>query len=231
MTKPSPHRRRRTLIGVKWDENSTALVIQNTFATYPAAGLLFSGDEILAVNNEPVSTAEDVVFHWERSSVGSSVQFRLRRRASHIIKFSIAASGGTQATIQWALDRAPLVGAVLRQFSPPVTLAGDNQEGAVQELQPGDLIVSVRHAMGDEMGWDPMSLPAQVDEALRPANTLGPEADVAVLRNCDERGEDADEGCSACACFWRTRIPKRAAAKRGLTEGMTLHGAPLLEFS
>ena len=207
---------RRELIGIAWELSSApAVVVSTVFTGYPAAGALFAGDEILTVNDEPVRTYEDVVFHWERSSSGADVRFQVRRRASHLVGIRAA------TMIQWVSTMTPLVAGVRRLAPASPNDAESTDRDDAQELLPGDLVVAI--------GGEPMALPAQVDVALarRPSELAS--SDIAVLRGCELPGE-ADESCNACACLWRTRVPRPAMKTRTGAEGVP-QGAPLLEFA
>jgi hypothetical protein len=194
--RPRLRRGRRALIGIAWEKGS--VVVGKVFAGYPGAGLLVPGDEILTLDGNPVHISQDVVYHWERAAPGVPVRFSVRRHASHIVGFR----GETR--IQWASDRAPLVGALLRRL--PSTPSGPSEDSTVQALQPGDMVIAVQGR--------PVALPAEVDAALRERQASGVDGShLAVVRGLTSE-EEADETCNVCACLWRTPVP-RAARRRG----------------
>ncbi|KAL1521045.1 hypothetical protein AB1Y20_022600 [Prymnesium parvum] len=228
LDKPRPPRRQRTLMGLSWDRAPAAghphtrAVVSQTFDRFPAASRLFAGDRVVEVNGNPISTPEDVVFHWESAPAGSVVVLHVLRGATHTVRLRAPLSPGE---VEWCGDIAPLVRSVRPRAS--TSDVAPSPPGGDGGLCAGDLIVAI--------GGGAISSPGEAEAALQSGFTDVREGELMVdLQRSPCSPIPDTSGCwDEVCCVWltgRTRVPR---ARTRLLGGETaqIDAAPLLEFS
>jgi len=194
-------RRRRCFMGVTWAETTPVVGVRvaDTFVGMPVCGCLVGGDVILRVAGEPVSTPEDVVFHWHRASAGEIV-FVVHRTETH--RLCLSRTAVQNLTVQWLAKRLPIVGAT------NATPAWLRTMQAPAAPQPGDLLLSID---GEAVSTTELADAAFARAAARQDDDRRSLVDISVLRGVPKPlvGEEGrDCGC----CPWLgtvTRVPTR----------------------
>jgi hypothetical protein len=206
---------RRQFIGVSWDlvpPPPVGVRLKHTFLDLPSAGCLFAGDVIERVADEPVGTAEDVVFHWERVKPGR-VAFSVRRTETHRFVLNHAALRGLELTWHEQPPYAPAP-VVETTNATPELLRALQQPAAPH---PGDLVLAINGV--------PVATRQEAAALLgRAAQSEDTTAltEVSVWRGVPVaiEGDQASECC--CACEGVTRVPKPKKRKpKGALENMS----------
>ena len=225
LQKPPRRGTRRQFMGISWhtERPPVGVQVRHTFQEMPSCGKLVGGDVIMRVCDEPVSTPEDVVFHWTRVRPGATAVFHVQRHQTHRLLLSRVALralgltwssaethgalpvvGGTNATAAW-----------LRALQTP---------GAPQ---PGDLLVAVDGmAVATREEADALLQRAVEAEAHADASAEEEQPDAGAVALSVLRGwpqplvGEAGQECSCCPWLSTvTRVPKPSVTRARAADG------------
>ena len=205
---------KRQFIGVSWnsiDKPPVGVRIGYTFTGLPSAGHIIGGDVILRVAEEPVNSAQDVVFYWDRAAAGTSVLFHLQRKQTHQL---VLDRESRDAVLAMGFRTEP-------GFAPAAILAGTKSttpagtssrpvSSVAAEManvaQPGDLVLAV----GD-------TTVANADDAAALLRRAEGAICVSVRRDAPDP-LDGVEG-SDCCLPWLSSVTPVPKAKRQTKKG------------
>lgn len=219
----------RQFMGISWgiiDPNRPIAGVRTayTFIGLPSAGHLVGGDIILRVSDEPTSTNQDVVFHWERAAAGDTVIFHVHREETHKLVLSHDARDAVLAmgwSTQAGKTPAPFLGAGTASAdadAPALQVPAAGQSPQPSSAQAGDLVLAVNGT--------PVSTADEAAALLQRADGF---VEVAVRRGAPDALEGV-EGVDCCLpCFRSVTVvpkPKRQPKKKA---GSSTMGDTLLD--